>query len=76
MSNGSERTPWDLSPAVVERAHAGYGLPQFCTLCDHPIRGSAERLAPDSASGARPDAWRHPQDRHGHCITDPDEATQ
>lgn len=32
---------------------------RLCCCCDRPIRGQAVRVEQFSASGARPDNWRH-----------------
>ncbi|WP_175409723.1 hypothetical protein [Streptomyces sp. TRM64462] len=32
----------------------------YCITCDKPIEGKAEVIEGFSASGARPDAYRHP----------------
>lgn len=36
---------------------------RFCCVCDKPILGKAERVEQFSASGARPDKYRHPDCR-------------
>lgn len=33
---------------------------RICIHCDKAITGKAERVEPFSASGAKPDQWRHP----------------
>lgn len=33
---------------------------RYCVQCDRPIEGRAEVVEGFSASGARPDAYRHP----------------
>ncbi|MDH2389043.1 hypothetical protein QCN29_11615 [Streptomyces sp. HNM0663] len=32
---------------------------RFCDWCSRPIRGEAETIIPFSASGARPNSYRH-----------------
>lgn len=38
-------------------AHEGT---RICCICDKPILGEAVKVEQFSASGARPDGWRHP----------------
>ncbi|WP_328404450.1 hypothetical protein OHS70_35510 [Streptomyces sp. NBC_00390] len=36
------------------------GGTRICVVCDKPVTGPAVRVPQFSASGARPDNWRHP----------------
>ncbi len=39
---------------------------RICAVCQRPVFGDAIRVIRDSASGARPDMWVHPE-----CDRDP-----
>jgi hypothetical protein len=45
---------------LVGRRMTSMSGTRICVRCDRVIEGEAERVEQFSASGARPDHWRHP----------------